>query len=164
MSDSALTKYLSRKSSLEQKKDENNRKIRDLGLISEDALTKYTSVDNRSLIETLHRLQERLKKFAHVNKSAVEQFNEFTKQKSLLTEKKKELDESAKASSEALVLSSSLTMAFAYMSKTLNKLTMISLFSLFFFSLSLCVFVLLVDCGIYSKSRCSKGRSGPKNI
>jgi structural maintenance of chromosome 3 (chondroitin sulfate proteoglycan 6) len=45
----------------------------------------------------LHKVNEDLKKFSHINKKAIEQYNSFTKQKETLNRRKSELDTSAKA-------------------------------------------------------------------
>lgn len=93
-----LDKYLSKKNSLLQKIQEASQKIRDLGNIpptSEDDedLEKLTS---SKIIKMLHGVNKNLKKFAHVNKKAYEQYNQFTKQRDDLNARKNELDESSK--------------------------------------------------------------------
>lgn len=45
----------------------------------------------------LHAINEGLKKFAHVNKKAFEQYNNFTKQRDQLIQRREELDKSAKS-------------------------------------------------------------------
>lgn len=45
----------------------------------------------------LHAINESLKKFAHVNKKAFEQYNNFTKQRDQLIQRREELDKSAKS-------------------------------------------------------------------
>jgi len=45
----------------------------------------------------LHRVNEKLKKFGHVNKKAFEQYQNFTTQRDSLNERKGELDTSAKS-------------------------------------------------------------------
>lgn len=54
------------------------------------------------LVKKLHTVNEGLKKFAHVNKKAFEQYNNFTKQRDQLLERREDLDKSA-ASIEDLV-------------------------------------------------------------
>jgi structural maintenance of chromosome 3 (chondroitin sulfate proteoglycan 6) len=68
--------------------------IRDLGMLSEDAFTKYRSLSSDTVVKRLHKANEALKKFSHVNKKAVEQYNSFTKQGADLKDRKKELEES----------------------------------------------------------------------
>lgn len=53
-------------------------------------------------MKKLHSVNEGLKKFAHVNKKAFEQYNNFTKQRDQLLERRTELDKSA-ASIEELI-------------------------------------------------------------
>jgi structural maintenance of chromosome 3 (chondroitin sulfate proteoglycan 6) len=47
------------------------------------------------LVKKLHVVNEGLKKFAHVNKKAFEQYTNFTKQRDQLLERREELDKSA---------------------------------------------------------------------
>ena len=48
-------------------------------------------------MKKLHTVNESLKKFAHVNKKAFEQYNNFTKQRDQLLNRRTELDTSAKS-------------------------------------------------------------------
>ena len=50
----------------------------------------------------LHKCNEKLKKFAHVNKKAFEQYNNFTKQRDDLLKRRKELDASAESIQELI--------------------------------------------------------------
>ncbi|KAJ3112731.1 Structural maintenance of chromosomes protein 3 [Phlyctochytrium bullatum] len=95
-----LEKYVQRKSLLQRKKEETTRGIRDLGLLPEEALredAEMTGSTSSELLARLHRVNDGLKKFAHVNKKAFEQYASFTKQKDGLEKRRKELDSSAKS-------------------------------------------------------------------
>jgi structural maintenance of chromosome 3 (chondroitin sulfate proteoglycan 6) len=48
-------------------------------------------------LKRLHKTNENLKKYSHVNKKAFEQYSNFTKQRGQLTNRKKELDKSSKS-------------------------------------------------------------------
>lgn len=52
------------------------------------------------LMKKLHVVNESLKKFAHVNKKAFEQYTNFTKQRDQLLERREELDKSAESIEE----------------------------------------------------------------
>jgi structural maintenance of chromosome 3 (chondroitin sulfate proteoglycan 6) len=52
------------------------------------------------LMKKLHVVNEGLKKFAHVNKKAFEQYTNFTKQRDQLLERREELDMSAQSIEE----------------------------------------------------------------
>lgn len=52
------------------------------------------------LLRRLHSVNEKLKKFSHVNKKAFEQFGQFTKQRDQLTHRKGELDKTAEVNKE----------------------------------------------------------------
>ncbi|KAH0832217.1 RecF/RecN/SMC [Lanmaoa asiatica] len=88
-------RYLAKKQMLTARKDECNRNIRDLGVLPEEAFEKYTSEKLDRLVKKLHTVNEGLKKFAHVNKKAFEQYNSFTKQRDQLLQRREDLDNSA---------------------------------------------------------------------
>lgn len=94
-------RYLNKKQMLDNRKDECEVAIRELGVLPDEAFTKYTG-DNykraggmEKLVKLLHKANEGLKKFAHVNKKAFEQYNNFTKQRDEHVSRRDELDQSA---------------------------------------------------------------------
>ena len=107
-------RYLAKRQMLTSRKDECNRSIRDLGVLPEEAFEKYVNEKlervsssfhvicrlhalnlHSKLVKKLHVVNEGLKKFAHVNKKAFEQYTNFTKQRDQLLERREELDKSA---------------------------------------------------------------------
>ncbi|KAI8909533.1 RecF/RecN/SMC [Gorgonomyces haynaldii] len=92
-----MDKYMTRKSLYLQKKESAISKIRDLGVLPEEAFEKHQSTDNDDLIEQLHALNDVLRKYSHVNKRAFEQYSNFTKQKDELEKRRNELDQSAES-------------------------------------------------------------------
>ncbi|KAI0371167.1 structural maintenance of chromosome protein 3 [Pilatotrama ljubarskyi] len=93
-------RYLAKRQMLLNRKDECNRNIRDLGVLPEEAFEKYTNEKLDRLVKKLHTVNEGLKKFAHVNKKAFEQYNNFTKQRDQLIQRREDLDKSAKSIEE----------------------------------------------------------------
>jgi structural maintenance of chromosome 3 (chondroitin sulfate proteoglycan 6) len=122
-------RYLAKRQMLLGRKDECNRNIRDLGVLPEEAFEKYTNekLDRVSdglasllfpslivkryhqsvlmifwmqLMKKLHAVNESLKKFAHVNKKAFEQYGNFTKQRDQLLKRREDLDKSAQSIEE----------------------------------------------------------------
>ncbi|KAJ3013173.1 UNVERIFIED_CONTAM: Structural maintenance of chromosomes protein 3, partial [Siphonaria sp. JEL0065] len=95
----SLEKYHQKKSLLIKRKEECTRNIRDLGVLPEEALREDIAHNKTSqqLLAKLHKVNEKLKKYSHVNKKAFEQYNNFTKQRDGLNQRKDELDTSAKA-------------------------------------------------------------------
>lgn len=93
-------RYLAKKQMLVNRKDECNRNIRDLGVLPEEAFEKYTNEKLDRLVKKLHTVNEGLKKFAHVNKKAFEQYNNFTKQRDQLLQRREDLDTSAQSIEE----------------------------------------------------------------
>ncbi|KAJ2918709.1 hypothetical protein MD484_g1714, partial [Candolleomyces efflorescens] len=93
-------RYLAKRQMLSAKKDECNRNIRDLGVLPEEAFEKYVNERVERLMKKLHTTNESLKKFAHVNKKAFEQYTNFTKQRDTLLKRREELDTSAESIEE----------------------------------------------------------------
>ncbi|KAJ7109178.1 RecF/RecN/SMC [Mycena epipterygia] len=93
-------RYLAKRQMLSGRKDECNRNIRDLGVLPEEAFEKYTSEKLDRLVKKLHAVNEGLKKFAHVNKKAFEQYSNFTKQRDQLLKRREDLDKSAESIEE----------------------------------------------------------------
>nr|XP_019012757.1 chromosome associated protein [Kwoniella pini CBS 10737]OCF51538.1 chromosome associated protein [Kwoniella pini CBS 10737] len=96
-------RYLTKRQTLINRREECNNKIRDLGVLPEEAFSKYTDQRSDKIVKRLHKVQESLKKYAHVNKKAFEQYNSFTKQRDDLLARREELDESAEKIQELIV-------------------------------------------------------------
>jgi structural maintenance of chromosome 3 (chondroitin sulfate proteoglycan 6) len=89
-----LTKNMNKKGSLTRQLQETNKRIRDLGVLPDDAFDRYKRYDTEKIAKRLPKVREELKKFAHVNKKAFEQYTNFTKQRESLTERRSDLDAS----------------------------------------------------------------------
>ena len=89
-------KLLTKRRNLIQKKDEYSRKIRDLGSLPSN-VDKYSSKSIEQLMSSLEKCNSKLKKYSHVNKKALDQFNSFTEQRESLLERKVELDQGRKS-------------------------------------------------------------------
>lgn len=76
-------------------------KIRDLGILPQ-GLEKYEKVKSDVIVKRLHKVNEALKKYGHVNKKAFEQYNNFTNQRDTLEKRSSELIE-GQASIEELI-------------------------------------------------------------
>ena len=77
-------------------------KIRDLGILPHGALEKYEKIKSDAIVKRLHKVNEALKKYGHVNKKAFEQYNNFTNQRDTLEKRRAELIE-GQASIEELI-------------------------------------------------------------
>ncbi|KAG0292461.1 Structural maintenance of chromosomes protein 3 [Dissophora globulifera] len=95
-------RYVSRRNLLLQKKEDCNKSIRELGVLPEEAFEKYKNASSEKLLKQIHRVNEELKKYSHVNKKAFEQYNNFTRQRDQLNERKDELDASEQAIRELI--------------------------------------------------------------
>lgn len=99
-------RILSKKAILDSRREEVQEKIRDIGVLPEEAF-QQENFSTHSLDELLVFLNETnndLKKYAHINRKAMEQFQTFTQEKEELEERKGELERS-KVSIEHLMLS-----------------------------------------------------------
>ncbi|KAI3403976.2 SMC3 [Candida oxycetoniae] len=93
------TKLLNQKSIKEQTKEDINKKIRELGMLPEEAFhaEEYIDFTSNDLVEKLNRISEDLVKYSHINKKAMEQFNQFTKQRDDLISRRDDLDVSKRS-------------------------------------------------------------------
>lgn len=92
-----MEKSMQKKAALNKQASECAANIRDLGVLPDEAFTKYKSTDSNSVVKKLHKVNEALKKYSHVNKKAFEQYNSFTKQRETLTSRREELEASQKS-------------------------------------------------------------------
>ncbi|KAI9599456.1 chromosome segregation protein [Syncephalis fuscata] len=88
-------RFVAKRSLLQRKKEACVKRIRDLGILPEEAFEKYQETALNELLEMLQEVNEQLKTHRHVNKKAFEQFTTFTKQKDTLHQRKQEVDASA---------------------------------------------------------------------
>lgn len=87
---------------LTQQATEVSARIRDLGILPHTALEKYKSHKSDAIVKRLHKVNESLKKYGHVNKKAFEQYQNFTQQRETLTKRREELDNSQKSIEELI--------------------------------------------------------------
>lgn len=91
----SIDKYLTRKNFLIQRKDECLKKIRELGILPEEAFSgKNMASSMTQLLKKLHSVNEKLSNFMHVNRKAFDQYGTFTKQRESLVARRQELDDS----------------------------------------------------------------------
>ncbi|ONH68726.1 Chromosome segregation protein sudA [Cyberlindnera fabianii] len=77
-----------------KRRDESQAKIRQLGTLPDAAFDENYDFDRDVLLKRLNEVTDGLEKFSHVNRKALEQFLNFTKQRDSLVERRKELDNS----------------------------------------------------------------------
>ena len=70
------------------------KKIRELDSLPSDAFEKYKRKNLKELHKMLHKCNEHLKEFSHVNKKALDQYVNFTEQREELHKRQAELDAS----------------------------------------------------------------------
>jgi structural maintenance of chromosome 3 (chondroitin sulfate proteoglycan 6) len=92
-----MEKSVAKRAFLVERREEVQRKVRELGVLPVDAFTKYQRLSSESILRKLHSVSEVLKKYSHVNKQAVEQYNNFTKQREKLIERREDLESSSES-------------------------------------------------------------------
>ncbi|KAI9723320.1 MAG: hypothetical protein M1812_001203 [Candelaria pacifica] len=97
-----MEKSMEKKSLLSKRATECTRNIRDLGVLPEEAFERFQKTNSNAIVKRLHKVNDSLKKYSHVNKKAFEQYNNFTKQRDTLTKRRQELD-SSQSSIEELI-------------------------------------------------------------
>lgn len=97
-----MEKSIQKRRILSKQASECAAKIRDLGILPQGSLEKYSKAKSESVVKRLHQVNEALKKYTHVNKKAFEQYANFTGQKATLTARRAELD-SSQVSIEELI-------------------------------------------------------------
>lgn len=93
---------LNRQRDLITRKQQYVKKIRDLGALAMTQYDKFKNMPTSRLLKRSSELAEALKKFAHVNKKALEQHTNFTKQREDLLERRKELDRAEESIQELI--------------------------------------------------------------
>lgn len=91
-----LEQLLNKKNLHLAKIEDNTKKIRDLGSLPSDAFDMYKKKGIKELHKMLHKCNEELKQFSHVNKKALDQYVNFTEQREELKKRQAELDEGDK--------------------------------------------------------------------
>ncbi|KAF5803474.1 putative P-loop containing nucleoside triphosphate hydrolase [Helianthus annuus] len=90
--DKRAEQLISRKNILLAKQEEYSKKIRELGPLSSDAFEMHKKKSIKELYKMLHKCNEQLKQFSHVNKKALDQYANFTDQREELQKRQQELD------------------------------------------------------------------------
>ncbi|KAM7522838.1 hypothetical protein LguiA_012740 [Lonicera macranthoides] len=83
---------LSKRNILVAKQEEYSKKIRELGPLSSDAFDMYKRKSVKDLYKMLHKCNEQLQQFSHVNKKALDQYANFTEQREELQKRQEELN------------------------------------------------------------------------
>lgn len=99
-----MEKSMQKKAALTKQGAECSASIRDLGVLPDEAFTRFKNTDSNTIVKRLHKVNEALKKYSHVNKKAFEQYNSFTKQRETLTNRREELDASHKSINELITV------------------------------------------------------------
>ncbi|KAK3717623.1 Structural maintenance of chromosomes protein 3 [Vermiconidia calcicola] len=90
-----LEKAASKRAVLSSRLADVGAQIRGLGVLPDAAFSaQYTNMAANTATTRLHKVQDALKKYGHVNKKAFEQYVQFEKQREVLEERRKELHSS----------------------------------------------------------------------
>ncbi|GMF26163.1 unnamed protein product [Phytophthora lilii] len=86
-------KVLNKRRRLLKKREDTTRDIRELGTLPISELEKFKVLSYQDVIKQFKRRNEKLKKYSHVNKKALDQYMSFNEQRATLLERKKEIDD-----------------------------------------------------------------------
>ena len=95
-------KNLQKKALLTKQQAEVNARIRDLGVLPQEAFAKYEKTKSETIVSRLKKVNDALKKYSHVNKKAFQQYEQFTNQRETLTKRRQELDSSQNSIEELI--------------------------------------------------------------
>uniref|UniRef100_A0A183FJW7 Structural maintenance of chromosomes protein n=1 Tax=Heligmosomoides polygyrus TaxID=6339 RepID=A0A183FJW7_HELPZ len=93
-----------KQSTLQSKREDNVKKIRELGSLPTDAFSKYQGMSTKQLDKKLAECMHELKKYENVNKKALDQFVQAASQKEELTKRMEEQQKSEKAIEDLLTV------------------------------------------------------------
>lgn len=96
-------KSMVKKSTLATRREELQQKIREIGLLAEDALNRFSSLSSEELLLKLNSVNDDLSGLKNVNKRAFENFKKFHEKKNELEERASELDESKTSIQDLIV-------------------------------------------------------------
>ncbi|KAI9709999.1 MAG: Structural maintenance of chromosomes protein 3 [Bogoriella megaspora] len=99
-----LEKSLTRREQLKLQLAEVTKDIRDLGSLPDEAFQKYQNMSVDKAERRLTTVTNALKKYAHVNKKAFEQYNTFIKQRDTLIKRQKELSDGQQSITDLIQL------------------------------------------------------------
>ena len=88
-----VSKFSSKLSSQNEKRERCERQIRELGSLASEELAKVQSTSISALEKKIKSVNVKLEKYNHVNKKALDQFLSFSDQREKLLKRKSELDE-----------------------------------------------------------------------
>ncbi|KAI9889312.1 MAG: Structural maintenance of chromosomes protein 3 [Vezdaea aestivalis] len=97
-----VAKAASRRARLAEQAAACSKQIRDLGVLPEEAFSRFAKTSSDAITARLSKCHAALKGYGSVNKKAYEQYANFTKQKEVLTNRRKELDD-ARESIQSLI-------------------------------------------------------------
>ncbi|KAG0746639.1 hypothetical protein G6F57_008240 [Rhizopus arrhizus] len=97
-----LERIFLKKSLLMEKKEGCNDNIRELGFLPTENFQKYSNFKIDRLLKHLHKINERLKNYSHINKRAFDQYVTFTRQRNKLISRKQDLDKSGESIRELI--------------------------------------------------------------
>lgn len=86
-------KIMAKRRRLLQKRDDAMKDIRELGTLPISELDKFKDLSLGDAVKQFNKRNDKLKKYSHVNKKALDQYVSFNEQRSTLLDRKRELDE-----------------------------------------------------------------------
>ncbi|KAG7389662.1 Structural maintenance of chromosomes protein 3 [Phytophthora boehmeriae] len=86
-------KVMNKRRRLLKKREDTTKDIRELGTLPTSELEKFKVLSYQEVVQQFKRRNEKLKRYSHVNKKALDQFMSFSEQRTTLLDRKKEIDD-----------------------------------------------------------------------
>lgn len=100
--DKAISKDSARIHEYTKQKEEAEQKIRELGVVPNEAYQKHVASSSESIVKAMQKITNALKKYSNVNKRAVEQYDNFTRQRDQLLSRHEDLETSSESIQELI--------------------------------------------------------------
>lgn len=100
--DKTISKDIARIGEYTKQKEEAEQKIRELGVVPSEAYQKHVASSSETIVKAMLKITNALKKYSNVNKRAVEQYDNFTRQRDQLLNRHEDLETSSESIQELI--------------------------------------------------------------
>lgn len=100
--DKILTQIMVKVRNYAKRREDAEQKIRELGVVPGEAYQRHIASSAENIMKALHKINSALKKYSNVNKRAVEQYENFTRQRDQLLSRQQDLETSSESIEELI--------------------------------------------------------------
>jgi structural maintenance of chromosome 3 (chondroitin sulfate proteoglycan 6) len=100
--DKILTQIMTKVRDYGKRREDAEQKIRELGVVPGEAYQRHIASSAESIMKAMHKINSALKKYSNVNKRAVEQYENFTRQRDQLLSRQQDLETSSESIQELI--------------------------------------------------------------